>query len=137
MNDETALLLGFETLRSSPEYHAAEVLRRKTPGGAGAMASAAESSAEHRAVRLLVSTWEGLAVLMDGVKNRDKIFEVTPVCHMYRELQDAIETLRRRMPGYGMHFENLFKEYEAWLEKKKKDAKYVTAACGGMHAKFG
>jgi tripartite-type tricarboxylate transporter receptor subunit TctC len=135
--DETALLLAFETMRNNPAYHAAEVLRRNTPGGSGAMAEAPEASEARGAVLLLISTWEVIAVLMDGVKRRDKIFEVTPVCHMYRELQAAIEALSRSIPGFGANFARLFAEYEAWLKKKKKDAKYISAACGGMHAKFG
>lgn len=135
--DETALLVAIDAMRSNPAYHAAEALRRKTPGGSGAMATAPESSAERGAVLLLISTWDVIAVVLNSVKKRDKIFEVTPVCHMYRELKDAVEILGRSLPGFGSHFAKLYKEYESWLKKKKKDAKYVSAACGGMHAKFG
>lgn len=137
MDDETAVLLALETLRNNPAYHAAEVLRRNTPAGSRAMASAPEGSDQHRAVLLLISTWEVIAILMSGVKKRDRIFEVTPVCHMFRELKDAIDALRRYIPGYGANFAKLYEEYEAWLKKQKKDAKYVSAACGGLHAKFG
>ncbi|HEU4371813.1 MAG TPA: hypothetical protein VFV05_26620 [Methylomirabilota bacterium] len=137
MPDEASLLLAFELLRNNPAYHAAEVLRRRTPGGSGAMASAPEGSEERRAVLLLISTWEVIAVLMDGVKKPDKVFEVTPVCHMYDELKAAIEALARHIPGFGANFVRLSAEYQAWLKKKKKDAKYISAACGGMHAKFG
>ena len=134
--DETTLLVAIETLRSNPAYHAAEVLRRKT-GDSGAMASAPEGSAEHSAVLLLISTWEVIAVLLSDAKKRDKIFEVTPICHMHRELEKAIDILAKRFPGYGARFAALDADYHTWLKKKKKNAKYVSGACNGMHAKFG
>lgn len=137
MAADTALLLAFETLRNNPAYHAAEVLRRNTPGGSRAMASAPEGSDQHRAVLLLISTWEVIAILMTGVTKKDRIFEVTPVCHMFRELKDAVHALATYIPGYGANFVKLDKEYQAWLKKQKKDPKYVSAACGGLHAKFG
>lgn len=135
--DEIALLLAMETLRNNPSYHAAEVLRRGTAGGARSMASAPEGSAERRAVLLLISTWEVIAVLISAAKTKNRIFEVTPVCHMYRELRDAIEAFGRNIPTFGGNFAKLNAEYEAWLKKNKKDAKYVSAACGGLFAKFG
>jgi hypothetical protein len=136
--DETAILLGIETMRSDPVYHAAETLRRKTNGGAAAMASAAEGSDERNAVFLLINNWEVFAVLIRGSRGRDKIFEVTPVCHMHRELDPAIQYLRKEIPGLATNFEKMNVEYQAWLKKKKKHAKYVSAACDGLlHAKFG
>ena len=134
---ETALLVAVETLRSNPMYQAAEALRRQTPGGSGAMASAPQDSKEHRALLSLISTWEVIALLLSDLKKKDKIYEVTPVCHMYRELRDGLEALGSRVPGFGKNFAKLDKDYQAWLKKQKKDAKYISAACGGMHAKFG
>jgi hypothetical protein len=136
--DETAILLGIEAMRSDPAYHAAEVLRRSKKGGAAAMAAAPKDSEERNAVMLLISNWEVFAVLIRGSKGRDKIFEVTPVCHMHRELDPAIQYLQGEIPGLATNFEKMNVEYQAWLKKKKKDAKYVSAACDGlMHAKFG
>jgi hypothetical protein len=137
MDDETAVLLAIETLRSNPEYHAAEVLRRQTAGSSAAMAAAPEGSAERSAILLLIGTWESIAVLAGDLKKRDKIFEVTPVCHMWRELEPAIQALRRYFADYAENFEDLYTAYEAWLKKQKKNAKYVSAACGGMYARFG
>jgi hypothetical protein len=139
MDDETAVLLAIETLRSNPEYHTAEVLRRKTVGGSAAMAATSEGSAERSAVLLLIGTWESIAVLMDGLKKRDKIFEVTPICHMYRELKAGIEALRAFFgsPKYASNFEALDEAHRAWLEKHKKNGKYVGAVCGGLYARFG
>ena len=136
--DETAILLGIEAMRSDPQYHAAEVLRRDTRGGAATMALAPKDSKERNAVLLLISNWEVFSVLIRGSRGRDKIFEVTPVCHMHTELSPAIEHLREEIPGLATNFEKMNVEYQAWLKKKKKDAKYVTAACDGvLHAKFG
>lgn len=136
--DEAALLLGLETLRSDPAYHSAETLRRKTPGGSAAMAAAKQGSAEHSAVTLLISRWDVIAALLRDAKSKDKIFEVTPVCHMYEELEPAIIVLKKDAPTFGAGFTDLHDEYQAWLKKKKKDAKYVSAACGGMlYARFG
>lgn len=137
MEDETAVLLAIETLRSNPEYHAAEVLRRRYPGAAAAMAAMPEGSAERSAILLLIGTWESIAVLAKDLKKRDKVFAVTPVCHMWRELEAAVQVLRRYFPPYAENFEDLYNAYEAWLKQQKKDAKYVSAACGGMYARFG
>lgn len=139
MDDETAILLAIETLRSNPEYHASEVLRRKTVGGSAAMAATSEGSAERSAVLLLIGTWESIAVLMDGLKKVDKIFAVTPICHMYRELEGGIAALRTyfHFDGYAKRFEDLNAAHMAWLAKQKKDGKYVSAVCGGLYARFG
>lgn len=134
--DELSVLLALEQLRSNPSYHAAEVLRRNTSGNARAMASAAAGSSEHRAVLLLVSTWEVIAVLISGAKKKDSIFEVTPICHMYDELKEAIAVLGRDVPGYGGNFAKLNTDYQKWLNNKKGKA-YRTAACNGLFAKFG
>lgn len=135
--DETAILLGIETMRSDPVYRAAEVLRRRTEGGAAAMASDPEGSEARNSVFLLINNWDVIAVLIRGSRGRDKIFEVTPVCHMYRELEGAIMKLRKDIPGFATNFEKMHVEYQAWLKKKKKNAKYVSAACDGLYAKFG
>ena len=133
--DESLVLLALEQLRNNPSYHAAEVLRRNTPGNARAMASAPAGSDQHRAVLLLISTWEVIAILISGAKKKNMIFEVTPICHMYDELKDAIATLGRDVPGYGGNFAKLNTEYQAWIKKKGKA--YTTAACNGLFAKFG
>ena len=136
--DENALLLGIEALRADHNYYSAEVLRRKTSGDSSAMAAAGADAKERAAVLLLIGTWDVISNLLRGIKTRDKIFEVTPVCHMYRELLPAIEVIRQEAPGFAESFSKLNDEYEVWLKKKKKDAKYISAMCGGLlYAKFG
>jgi hypothetical protein len=135
--DELSVLLAIETMRLNPSYHAAEVLRRGAAEGATGLAKGAAGSPERRALYILVSTWEVIAVLLSGLKQKDKIFEVTPICHMYEALKDAIAILEKEVPGFGANFAKLNNEYDAWLKKKKKSKAYIGAACGGLHAKFG
>jgi hypothetical protein len=136
--DENALLLGIQQMRSDPNYYAAEILRRKL-GDAGALvANTDENSEEQAAARLLITTWEAIAVLIRGVRTKDKIYEVTPICHMFDELKPAIDYFRKQAPEFAVEFEKLNADYNAWLKKKKKKGTYVSAACGGLlHARFG
>jgi hypothetical protein len=90
------------------------------------------------AAQLLIVTWEAIAVLLRGVRTKDKIFEVTPICHMYDALEPAIKHFREEVPEFAAEFEKLNADYRAWLKKKKKSGAYVSAACGGLlHARFG
>jgi hypothetical protein len=136
--DENALLLGIEGMRSDANYYAAEVLRRKL-GGAGAMVTnTVADGTEQAAARLLVVTWEGIAVLMRGVKTKDKIYEATPISHMFEALKPAIDHFRKECPEFAAEFEKLHSDYGGWLKKKKKSASYVSSACDGLlHARFG
>jgi hypothetical protein len=54
---------------------------------------------------------------------------------MYRELQAAIKQL-----GEGANtaeLGRLYQQYEEWLKSRDLDADYVSALCGGLHARFG
>jgi hypothetical protein len=148
--DETSTLVAIQTLRTNSAYHDAEILRRKTEGGAANMALAAEDSPEYAAIHLLINTWEAIAVLMSGLEQRDRIYEVTPVCHMHNHLKDAItnivlkhtklktaDELSIPNAGYGANFSILANDYDNWLKRKNKSAQYITGACDGMYACFG
>jgi hypothetical protein len=136
--NENELLVRIYTMRSDFNYHKAEVLRRQVTGGSATMAAADPGSAENAAVHILISTWEAIAVLMRGVKTKDKIYEVNPICHMHYVLQPAIAFFRTNTPEFAVEFDKLNVDYQAWLKKKKKSASYVSAACGGlMNARFG
>lgn len=137
MDDETAVFLTIEMLRSSPQYHAAEALRRQTRDGSAAMVTMPEGSPERGAALLLISTWESIALLANGLQRRDRLFSVLPVCHMWRELEGAILSIRRQFASYAENFEALYKANEAWFTQQRKDAQYVTAVCGDMYARFG
>jgi hypothetical protein len=126
-------------MRSDINYHRAEVLRRNTEGGSAAMAAAAPGSDENAAIHVLIETWNVIAILVRGVKTKDKIYEHNPICHMYTVLEPGIMYLRNKStPEFASEFEKLNADYHAWLKKKKKSASYVSAACGGlMNARFG
>lgn len=135
--DQNELLLGIERMRSDSNYYAAEVLRQKV-GGAEAMLDPELASDGQAAARLLIVTWEAIAVLIRGVRAKDKIYEVTPICHMYEALEPAIKHFRKEAPEFAVEFEKLNADYRTWLKKKKKSGAYVSAACGGLlHARFG
>jgi hypothetical protein len=135
--DQNELLLGIERMRSDSNYYAAEVMRRDL-GGAEAMVGLQSTNEGKAAAQLLIVTWEAIAVLLRGVRTKDKIFEVTPICHMYDALEPAIKHFREEVPEFAAEFEKLNADYRAWLKKKKKSGAYVSAACGGLlHARFG
>jgi hypothetical protein len=125
-------------MRSDSNYHAAEVMRRDL-GGAEAMVVGPQSTDQGKAAaQLLIVTWESIAVLLRGVRTKDKIYEFTPICHMYTALEPAIKQFRKEVPEFAAEFEKLNADYHAWLKKKKKSGDYVSAACGGLlHARFG
>jgi hypothetical protein len=135
--DQNELLLGIEGMRSDSNYYAAEVMRRDL-GGAEAMVSPQSTKEGKAAAQLLIVTWEAIAVLLRGVRTKDKIYEVTPICHMNDALEPAIKYFRKEVPEFAAEFEKLNADYRAWLKKKKKSGAYVSAACGGLlHARFG
>jgi len=135
--DQNELLLGIERMRSDANYYAAEVLRRDL-GGAETMIGPQSTKEGKAAAQLLIVTWEAIAILLRGVRTRDKIYEATPICHMYDALEPAIKHFRQEVPEFAVEFEKLNADYRAWLKKKKKSGAYVSAACGGLlHARFG
>ena len=135
--DQNELLLGIERMRSDSNYYAAEVMRRDLGGAEGLIGP--ESTKEGKAAaQLLCVTWDSIAILIRGVRTRDKIYEATPICHMYKVLEPAIKHFRKEVPEFAAEFEKLNADYLAWLKKKKKSADYVSKACGGLlHARFG
>lgn len=127
-------------LRSSPEYHAAEVLRRQI--GADVMASSGPNTAEYAAVRLLVGTWETIAVRVRGDEAlKVPFYETNPVGHMWDALAPGIKIIRaksfkgRGAVYYASQFGSLNRAYRRWLSTKPAD--YRTAALQGINAQFG
>jgi hypothetical protein len=148
--DEAAALVAIQNLRSNLTYQDAEKLRRKTKGGAATMADAPENSAEYAAIQLLINTWETIATLVAGVANKDPIYEVTPICHVYNNLKEAFTPIGLRCTGlksvedfdvpnagYGAKFAILNNDYNNWMIEQNKSGHYVTGAHGGIHAMFG
>jgi phytoene/squalene synthetase len=137
MDDSCCILLAIENLRSNPAYQAAEALRRKSRGKR--LAKAKVGSKEHTAICLLITTWISIAHLLKGVEDKSPFFNTLPICHMYRALKDEIEFLRKTLDSqtFARELEELYEEWEAWLDKMGLSKQYVTAMCGGMTARFG
>lgn len=136
---DTQLLATIFQIRSNPSYQQAETMRQKAmrqqKNGVPAMAKAGKNSAEFGAVNLLINSWETISLLVLQVKDKDLIFEVTPVLYMFTELSDAIDIISCEFPDYAANFRLLSKLQAEWL--KFKDDRYQTGAKGGMHALFG
>lgn len=131
---DTQLLATIFQIRSNPSYQQAETMRRQK-NNVSKMARADKNSAEFGAVSLLINCWETISVLVLQIKDKDLIFEITPVLHMFTELSDAIEIISCEFPDYATNFRLLSKLQAEWL--KFKDDRYQTGAMGGMHALFG
>jgi len=135
--DETSAVATLHAMRSEPMYQAAEMLRRNTVGGAAVMAASSPDSQENRAVTLLISTWDNIAAILRAFNPKDHIFRITPLCHMYEALEGAITILQKESDDFGAEFATQHKRYKEWLATSKKDAKYVSAACSALYARFG
>ena len=129
---DTQLLATVFQIRSNPHYQKAEVTRRSR--GASVLARSEEIE-DLGAINLLINSWETISLLILQVKDKDLIFEITPVLHMFTELSDAIEIIGCKFPDYAANFRLLSKLQADWL--RFKDDRYQTGEQGGMHALFG
>ena len=128
-------------MRTAPEYRAAERLRRYVT--AEVMARCPESSEEYPAIRLLIGTWETIAVRVQGnAPLKTPFFQANPVGHMWDALAPAIKVIRGSLKGqtstkrfYAANFEKLNKAYRTWLASQP--ASYRSAALQGINAQFG
>lgn len=130
----TQLLATIFQIRSNASYQQAEGMRRRI-NNVSAMARADKTTEEFGAVNFLINSWETISVLILQIKDKDLIFEITPVLHMFTELSDAIETISCEFPDYAANFRLLSKLQAEWL--KFKNDRYQTAEKSGMHALFG
>ena len=128
---DTQLLATIFQIRSNPSYQRAETMRRQK-NSVSKMARADRNSVEFGAVSLLINSWETISVLVLQIKDKDLIFEITPVLYMFTELSDAIEIISCEFPDYAANFRLLSKLQAEWL--KFKDDRYQTGA-DGRHAR--
>jgi hypothetical protein len=131
---DTQLLATIFQIRSNPSYQQAEAMRRQK-NNVSEMAKADKNSPERGAIYLLINSWETISLLVLQMKDKDLIFEITPVLYMFTELSDAIDIISCEFPGYAANFRLLSKLQAEWL--KFKDDRYQTSEQGGMHALFG
>jgi hypothetical protein len=126
-------------LRLSPAYQAAEAIRQSI--GAAAMASSPPSTPQYGALRLMVGTWETIAI---RVRANDALkvpfYQTNPVGFMWHKLLPGIIVVRDEFTAraafvYAREFQLLNRAYRKWL--KSLPASYQTAALQGINAQFG
>jgi len=106
-------------LRLNPQYQAAELTRRRF--GARAMAAAHETSPERAGIRLMIGTWDKIAIFVKDLseEQRRRFFECNPVLLMWSALEPAIQAFRSGdtvAPTFAEEFENLARHYREWAE---------------------
>jgi hypothetical protein len=126
-------------LRLKPEYQAAEAIRRVM--GAAAMAASTPTSPQYAAVRLMIGTWETIAIRVRGNDPlKVPFYQNNPVGYMWSQLSPGIKVIRgefkaRSRHYYAMQFDRLNRAYMKWL--KSQPPAYRTAALEGINAQFG
>jgi hypothetical protein len=126
-------------MRLSPAYQAAEAVRQAI--GAAQMASSPPSTAPYGALRLMVGTWDTIAIRVRGNSAlKVPFFQTNPVGFMWDKLLPGIKVVRGEFKGrakanYAREFESLNRSYRKWL--KSLPASYQSAAMQGINAQFG
>jgi hypothetical protein len=135
----TEFLAAVHGMRSNPNYQQAEKARQIA--GAETMAKGPPDSDNYGAVRFLIGTWETVSAmcLLLPRTERERAFEVLPICYMYSQLKPAIGIVRaggkEPFPKYAGKFEQLRNEQDQWLDKD--GAAYRSQEESGFHAMFG
>jgi hypothetical protein len=124
-----------DALRSGTEYRKAYLLlRRRGP----AIATLDKESDEYAAMRLLIGSWEQIAIFVQTftASQRNKWFRCQPVSLMWEFLKTEIEEIRKSAgKKYAENFEILHDQHQAWI--KTPDGKdYRTAAQQAICGKF-
>lgn len=127
-------------MRTSSAYQAAERIRQSI--GAERMATYPPASNEYAGLRLMVGTWETIAVKVRGDDAlKIPFYQNNPVNYMWVQLLPGIKAVRkefkRKSAGaqYAANFAKLNRAYMSWL--KHQPAAYQTAALEGINAQFG
>lgn len=106
-------------LCSSTEYRKAfQLSRRKGPES---LARADKNSEDHAAIRLLIGTWDRIAMFSESfnAKQRQRFFRSHPVSLVWNSFEPAIEVIRSSTGnGFAKTFENLHDQYEKWTTSK-------------------
>jgi hypothetical protein len=121
MNDFEFLQVTMQVteLCSSTEYRKAFQLSRRR--GTEALAQADKDSEEHAAIRLLIGTWDRIAMFSESfsAKQRQQFFRSHPVSLVWNCFEPAIEVIRRSTDDrFAKTFENLHNQYEKWTTSK-------------------
>jgi len=133
-NQAALVLAQIHLLRQADAYQAAEERRREI--GARNMALYPADSEERKQIRIMINTWETIAVMAEGIGLPwEEFYRTNPICHMWNELRPAITVFRATQPSYAAAFQRLFNNHNRWLRTQR--AQYRSDACQGMNASFG
>jgi hypothetical protein len=118
-NEALQIIIKITELRMAPRYQAAEALRRRS--SAATMAQADGKSDEHASVRLLIGTWDRIAMFVQDFNHhqRHRLFACNPVLLMWHSLQPAVQIIRTGGtvgPNFATEFETLSKQYYEWTQ---------------------
>ena len=129
-----------QALRLSPAYQAAELIRQQI--GAAAMAAYPPASVQYGGLRLMIGTWETIAIKVRGNDAlKEPFYQNNPVGYMWNKLSPGIKAIRKvsKIKAvkalYGNQFSLLNTAYGRWL--KDQPADYRSAALSGISAQFG
>jgi len=102
------------------------------------MAAQPADTEAYGAIRLMVNTWEQIAIQVLGgcPPADDRFFASNPVGHMWDALKPGIDVVRDDLGNqYAGNFEALNRKYRNWLKKQPKS--YQSRALDGINAQFG
>jgi hypothetical protein len=124
-----------DALRSGTEYRKAYLLLRRR---GSAITKLDKESDEYAAIRLLIGTWEQIAIFTQtfNEKQRHKWFRCQPVSLMWEFLKTGIEEIRKSAgKKYAENFERLHDQHQAWI-KTPDGTDYRTAEQQAICGKF-
>ena len=120
MTDHEALQIIMRTteLRMSAPYQAAEAMRQGS--SAESMARANHHSPQHGAIRLLIGSWERIAMFVADLNEgqRRRFFRCHPVLMAWTSLSPAVHAIRESGqvgPRFAIEFEALAQQYQDWM----------------------
>jgi hypothetical protein len=141
MNDYEALQVTAQVVqfRSGPEYRrACQSARHRTSAD---LANAAENSEDYAAIRLVISTWDQIAILTKGFSATQKhdFFKTQPITLVWNALQPAVSVIRDAKglgPTFAKDFQDLYDEYYNWATTEPEGQSYHSSHHPAVHAMF-
>jgi hypothetical protein len=113
------IIMKVTDLRVSAPYQSADALRRRS--SAATMARSDQNSIEHAAVRLLIGTWDRIAMFVEDFneQQRRRFFRCNPVGLVWLTLEPAVGIIRESGavgPRFAKEFEELATRYQQWTQ---------------------
>jgi hypothetical protein len=134
-NEVLQVIMHANQLRSNTEYrNAFRLMQGNRPEK---MAAADKKSDEYAAIRILIGTWEAIAILASGFNaaQRKRFFKSHPVSLMWQSLEPAIKVIRSSEgAAFAQEFEALYKQYPQATGKPGTKAAYASGAPQGITA---